>query len=112
MKVVYAILFLFILGCNSNNEINKIEINETDTNIDSIINQSKQNLVIVDKASREGDSSISKKVEKTAKQINNLQATVQQLKRENNELKVKVDDHDDLGKPFQLLPVSGGQDNR
>lgn len=111
MKFTHTLLLLLIVSCGTPS-VQKMEINETDTNIDSIINQSRENLILLDQASRESDSSIAKKVEKTVKQITTLKEEVKQLKTENNALKIKVDDADDAGKPFELLPVSGGKDDR
>ena len=111
MKPTYALLLLLVMGCGTSNT-SKTEVNETDTKIDSIINQSKQNLVILDQASRKSDSSITKKVEKTVKQITTLKEEVKTLKEENNELKIKLDDATDGSKPFQLLPVSSGKNDR
>ena len=68
MKLVYALLFMLAIGCNSNNT-SKIENDETIQKLDSIINQNEQNLVTLDQASKASDSSINQKVEKTVKQI-------------------------------------------
>lgn len=105
MRLVYALFLLTVLGCNSNNSP-KIENDETAKKLDSIINQSKQSLLLIDEASRKGDSSITQKVEKTVKQINVLKEENNQLKAENNVLKTKLNDATDAGKPFNLLPVS------
>lgn len=108
----YSILLLLIvLGCTSPTET-KIENNETYSAIDSIIGQSKKNLVGLDSTIKRTDSTITGKVEKTVKQIQTLKEEVKQLKEENNELKAKVDDANDVGKPFKLLPVSNGKDNQ
>lgn len=111
MKTIYVLLLLLIVGCESPNT-QKTETDETNTGVDSIIEQSKENLIFFDEASRKSDSSISKKVEKTVKQISVLKEEVKQLKEENNELKTKINDANDAGKPYQLLPVSGGKSNR
>lgn len=111
MKTLYTLALLLLIGCQPS--INtKIENDESINKIDSILDQSQQTFTTSNTASTKGDSTINQKVEKTVKQITTLQATVQQLKAENNELKVKLDSADDLGKPYQLLPVSGGKDNR
>lgn len=109
--IISCILILMILGCGSNKP--EIKINENEfQELDTIIRRNQENFVTVDRASKKSDSSISKKVEKTVKQINTLKEEVKQLKEENNELKIKVDDANDVGKPFQLLPVSNGKDLR
>ena len=108
---LYLLTFLLFIGCNSNNT-SKLEVNETTNKVDSILNQSKQNLITADQANQSSDSSINQKVEKTVKQITTLKQEVKQLKEENNALKNQVDDANDAGKPFKLLPVSNSQDNR
>ena len=99
------------MGCTSPTET-KIENNETYSAIDSIIGQSKKNLVGLDSTIKRTDSTITGKVEKTVKQIQTLKEEVKQLKEENNELKAKVNDANDVGKPYKLLPVSNGENNR
>jgi|LakMenEpi03Aug12_release.lakeMendotaPanAssembly.Ray.scaffolds.fasta_scaffold153274_2 hypothetical protein len=111
MRTLYLLALVLLIGCQSQTN-KKIETNETINKIDSIINHSEQTFTAANQASAKSDSTINEKVEKTVKQITTLQATVQQLKAENNELKVKLDSADDLGKPFKLLPVSGNKDNR
>ena len=111
MKTLYLLAFMLLIGCQPKvNE--KIETNESINKIDSIIIHSEQTFTASSAASAKSDSTINEKVEKTVKQITTLQATVKQLKAENNELKIKLDSTDDPGKPFQLLPVSGNKDNR
>jgi len=111
MKLVYALLFMLAIGCNSNNT-SKIENDETIQKLDSIINQNEQNLTTLDQASKASDSSINQKVEKTVKQITTLKEENKQLKEENNALKDKLNDANDAGKPFKLLPVSNSENNR
>jgi peptidoglycan hydrolase CwlO-like protein len=108
----YSILLLsIVLGCTSPTET-KIENNETYSAIDSIIGQSKKNLVGLDSTIKRTDSTITGKVDKTVKQISTLKEENTKLKKENENLKNKLDDATDVGQPFKLLPVSNGQDNR
>ena len=109
--IITYLLSVLIIGCESNKSIPKINENEFQQ-IDTILRRNEENFATVIRANQKSDSSISKKVEKTLTTINNLQSEVQQLKAENNELKAKVDDAVDVGKPFQLLPVSNSKDNR
>jgi uncharacterized coiled-coil DUF342 family protein len=88
-----------------------IQENETQS-IDSILEQSQKSFVSADSVGRKSDEFINRKVTKTVKQITTLKEEVKTLKAENNELKVKLDSVDDVGKPFQLLPVSTGKNNR
>ena len=109
--IISGLLSLMIMGCESNKQESKNEEN-TYESIDTILRRNEENFISISRASEKSDSSITKKVEKTVKQINTLKEEVKQLKEENNELKIKVDDANDVGKPFQLLPVSNGKDNR
>ena len=102
---------MVVLGCSSPTET-KINENETFTNIDSIIGESQKNLLILDSTSKRTDSTITGKVEKTIKQISTLKEENTKLKKENEALKDKLDDISNDGKPFELLPVSGGKSNR
>jgi len=105
MKPVYALLLLLVLGCNSTNN-SKIENDESINKIDSIINQSKQNYILLDQASRESDSSITQKVEKTVQKIGKLETEVKQLKAENRELKEKLNDANDDGSNYRIRAIS------
>jgi len=87
--------------------------NDENQAVDSILEQSQRSFVTADSVGRESDQFINTKVAKTVKQITTLKEEVKTLKAENNELKVKLDDAVDAGKPFQLLPVlSNGKNNR
>jgi predicted nucleic acid-binding Zn-ribbon protein len=113
MRKINIILLLFALtiGCKSTNKDIKIEEDEY-KNIDTILRRNQENFIAVSNASKKSDSTISKKVEKTVSQISTLKSEVKQLKEENNELKTKVNDFNDAGEPFRLLPVSSDKDNR
>ena len=111
MRLIYILLLIMVIGCNSNNTP-KIENDETIQKLDSIINQTEQNLITLDQASKASDSSINQKVEKTVKQITTLKQEVKTLKEENNALKTQINDANDAGKPFKLLPVSNSENNR
>ena len=111
LTILTTILVLSIIGgCDENKQTIKQNENGLES-IDTILRRSEENFVTVSRANEKTDSSISNKVTKTVKQINTLKEEVKQLKEENNELKIKVSDANDAGKPFQLLPVSNGQDN-
>lgn len=109
MRLLFVFLILLV-GCDSP-ETN-IQDNETPQAVDSILEQSQRSFVTADSVGRESDQFINTKVAKTVKQITTLKEEVKTLKAENNELKVKLDDAVDAGKPFQLLPVSNGKNNR
>ena len=99
------------MGCSSPNQT-KLNQDETFTTIDSIIGENQKNLLILDSTSKRTDSTITGKVEKTVKQISTLKEENTKLKKENEALKDKLDDIGNGGKPFELLPVSGGKGNR
>ena len=108
----YSLLFLIIiLGCQNPTEPKK-ENDEAFTTIDSIIGESQKNLLILDSTSKRTDSTITGKVEKTVKQIYTLKEENTKLKKENESLKEQLNDAVDVGKPFKLLPVSNGKNNR
>jgi chaperonin cofactor prefoldin len=66
-----------------------------------------KNFELTNQMNKQSDSVVSNKVENTVKKITNLETQVTQLKKENNELKEKLDDAiNDNGKPFKLVPVS------
>jgi len=109
MKILILVC-LFFYGCSS--QPKKNVISSQDAAIDSLIRKNELNLISIETTNKLTDSTITGKVEKTVKQINTLKNEVKQLKEENNELKNKINDINDVGKPFQLLPVSNGKDNR
>jgi len=104
MKYVIAIATLLFIGC-THPETSKIEIDEH-SELDSILTKSQQNLTIVGGANQKSDSLVTGKVEHTVKKISHLETEVKQLKAENNELKDKLDDADDAGKPFSIKSIS------
>jgi len=107
MKQLLFVFLILLVGCDSP-ETN-IQDNETPQAVDSILEQSQRSFVTADSVGRESDQFINTKVTKTVKQITTLKEEVKTLKAENNELKVKLDSVDDVGKPFSLLPVSNDQ---
>ena len=107
MKQLLFVFLILLVGCSSP-ETN-IQDNETPQAVDSILEQSQRSFVTADSVGRKSDQFINTKVAKTVKQITTLKEEVKTLKAENNELKVKLDSVDDVGKPFSLLPVSNDQ---
>lgn len=100
---------LAVIGtCNAPKQ-EKTETNEF-TNIDSLLQRSKENAIVLDEASRKSDTSIAGKVEKTVKKMAVMEKQIIQLKAENNELKEQIDsvytDNADAGKPFNIRSVS------
>lgn len=104
MKKILLISLLFI-GCSTNNT--KVE-NSVDS-VDSVLIKSQENLNKADQINKQGDSSITGKVEKTVQKIQVMEQQITELKQENNELKTMLNDANDAGEPFKLLPVSDYQ---
>ena len=105
MRLLFILLILLVSCGSPETNIQ----NDENQAVDSILEQSQRSFVTADSVGRESDQFINTKVAKTVKQITTLKEEVKTLKAENNELKVKLDSVDDVGKPFSLLPVSNDQ---
>jgi len=101
MKKILLISLLF-LGCSTNETEVDLSVDSTD----SVLVKSQENLNKANEINKQGDSSITGKVEKTVQKIQVMEKQITELKQENNELKTKLNDVNDAGKPFKLLPVS------
>lgn len=101
MKKLLLISLLF-LGCSTN----EIEVDLSVDSTDSVLVKSQENLTKANEINKQGDSSITGKVEKTVQKIQVMEKQITKLKQENNELKTKLNDVNDAGEPFKLLPVS------
>lgn len=102
MKYLITLLAVLLIGCGAHET--KIENNHTE--LDSILTKSQQHTDIVNGANQKSDSLIGQKVEKTVQKIGQLETQVKELKAENNELKIKLNDATDNGKPYSGLPIS------
>ena len=103
-NLTILVVLVSLLACNSPKST-KTQTNEL-TSIDSVLQRSKENAIILDEANRKSDTTITGKVEKTVKKIAVMEKQITELKAENNELKEKLDDVDDAGKPFNIRSVS------
>lgn len=75
--------------------------------VDTILEKSMKNIASVGEKNAKSDSLIVTKVEKTAKSIEVLHTEVKILKKENNELRAKLNDTDGaVDKHFGLLPIT------
>jgi len=99
--IVVITTTLLLWGCKDHNKI----VSSKNIDVDSLISESQKNFELVNKASKSSDSTISNKVDKTIQKIGNLETQVQQLKDENNELKIKLNDANDNGQPYRGLPI-------
>lgn len=104
MKKILGIIFLStLIGCSQEPRVKST----SGVDIDSLIQRSEKNFQTVNQANKRSDSTITNKVDKTVQKIGNLETQVTELKKENNELKEKLDDATNgNGKPFKLVPVS------
>ena len=110
----YFHLFLIITIASCNNGVDNKKTNQTQdySYLDRLIKKNSVTNDSMSNAVKNSDSSITKKIEVTVKQIDKLEKEVKVLKKENNELKNIIDKSDDVGKPFKLMPISDSKDNR
>ena len=112
MRYVIIIILVLLASCGTQST-DTTKPTDLDTSIENLMKSSESNSASALTVSGEADKAVTKKVEKTVKTITTLKQEVQTLKQENNELKSKIDSAAaDHGKPFSLLPVSGGKDPR
>ena len=74
--------------------------------LDTLISNSNKNFEISSRISKETDSVVTNKVDNTVKKITKMEGEIKQLKKENNELKEKLDDANDDGQPFNIRSIS------
>lgn len=113
MKVLYILAVTALIGCSADKS--EIELESDSENkyesVDSILKRSQQNLATAHKVSAVGDSTITKRVQVTAKKLVVLKQENKQLKVENHELKAEINDLNASSKPYKLLPISNDQDH-
>ena len=103
----YIILSLLIIGCTQSSNYSTNETQKLNEKVDSLLIKSQRNIDSAAVQLTKSDSTVAQKVEKTVQKIQNLETENKQLKAENNELKTKLNDANDAGESFELLPVSG-----
>lgn len=112
MNKIYFIILLFFISCGQSSVKNTESSDTTNfSKIDSIIIKTKESFNESVNTNKKNDTTINNKVEKTVQKIGHLETQVQQLKQENHELKVKLDDATDAGKPFHIRSISNDQKN-
>jgi hypothetical protein len=74
--------------------------------VDTILEKSMKNIVAAGQNDMKSDSLIVVKMEKTVSKIENLNHEVKVLKKENRELRAKLNDTDNVDGHFGLLPIS------
>ena len=110
-KIIFSLLVISLVGCQvfSSKEVDNSDSTHMDAAIDSILTNNSKNFELTNQINKQSDSMVTNKVEKTAEKITNLETQVTKLKKENNELKEKLDDADDAGKPFRIRSISNNQ---
>lgn len=102
MRKFIFIISIILISCRDNEPLRT----STNVNVDSLLKKTQQTFESAKIANANGDSSISGKVEKTVQKIRVMEAQITELKQENNELKDKLNDVNDAGERFDILPVS------
>lgn len=102
----YLVLLLLLASCQQKPNSTPPETNNLNETIDSLLTKNQRSLDSASVQLTKSDSAVSQKIEKTVQKITNLENEVKELKEENNELKAKLDDATDDGKPYSGLPVS------
>lgn len=102
----YIFLLFFLMSCYSSENEKNTEKTLLDIKVDSLIALSKKNTDSASIQLTKSDSTVTEKIDKTVKKIQHLETEVKQLKAENNELKNKLDDANDGGKPFRIRTIS------
>lgn len=74
--------------------------------VDTLLERSKNSISSVGTTTLKSDSVLVKRVEKTVTKIENLNHEVKVLKKENRELRARLNDSDNIGGHFGLLPIS------
>lgn len=105
-----ALIVMVLTSCQNAPTNDSVE-NSYDS-VDSIINESVNKKMDIKKMSDSSTKMISNKIEKTATTITNLKQEVKELKDENKALKSAIDDNDNVGKPFDLRPISNNKGNQ
>lgn len=101
----YLFFLLLIIGCSTKQE-SSLETKKLNDAVDSLISISERNIDSASVKLTESDSAVSRKIDQTVQKIEHLENEVKQLKEENNELKGKLNDADDAGKPFRIRTIS------
>lgn len=102
----YLVLLLLLISCGQKQNSPTLETTKLNETIDSLLIKNQKNLDSASVQLTKSDSTVSQKIDKTVQKISNLETQVKELKAENNELKAKLDDATDDGKPYSGLPVS------
>ena len=108
-KIIFVFSVMVLVSCKnfSSEKDSSSDVTNLDKMLDTILMNNNKNFELTNQMNKQSDSVVSNKVDKTVQKISHLETQVTQLKKENNELKEKLDDAtNDNGKPFKLEPVS------
>jgi hypothetical protein len=118
-KIIAIVSGLAVVGFLGKNQISSftskyvthsdtVEVAATELSmpIDTILEKSMKNIVAAGQNDMKSDSLIVVKMEKTVSKIENLNHEVKVLKKENRELRAKLNDTDNVDGHFGLLPIS------
>lgn len=105
IKMMSAILMLsLILSCKSEKKEESLEMGPDA--LDTLIMNSQKTFEMSGEIGKKTDSAVTDKVDHTVKKITKMEGEIKQLKQENNELKSKLNDANDDGKPFNIRTIS------
>jgi hypothetical protein len=118
-KIIAIVSGLAVVGFLGKNQISsftskyvthsdtvEVVATESSMSIDTILEKSMKNIVAAGQNDMKSDSLIVVKMEKTVSKIENLNHEVKVLKKENRELRAKLNDTDNVDGHFGLLPIS------
>jgi hypothetical protein len=118
MKNYYLIICLLVfIGCNTiqadtnGDEIITVPASKL-TDVDQLIKKSKVTKHIADSISKMSDMAVNRKVDRQVRVMTVLKYKVVELKQSNEVLKVEIDSLTNIGKPYNLLPISYNEDHR
>jgi len=90
----------------THSDIVEVAATELSMPVDTILEKSMKNIAAAGQNDMKSDSLIVVKMEKTVSKIENLNHEVKVLKKENRELRAKLNDTDNVDGHFGLLPIS------
>jgi hypothetical protein len=118
-KIIAIVSGLAVVGFLGKNQISsftskyvthsdtvEVVATESSMSVDTILEKSMKNIVAAGQNDMKSDSLIVVKMEKTVSKIENLNHEVKVLKKENRELRAKLNDTDNVDGHFGLLPIS------
>ena len=118
-KIIAIVSGLAVVGFLGKNQISsftskyvthsdtvEVAATESSMSVDTILEKSMKNIVAAGQNDMKSDSLIVVKMEKTVSKIENLNHEVKVLKKENRELRAKLNDTDNVDGHFGLLPIS------